>query len=242
MRDIISSYSGALCRVICRDLQSDGTGFFVRQNGVLLTCNHVISRFTIDPQARIRLEYSQDIQIETALRTYPASIAHDQNSTHPIFEDYAILKIDVDGMKCLPLGDYHEVEPGDNVLVLGYPFAVSYLCATLGMISAKHRSPSHINEIVNLDMIQVDGSVNMGNSGGPLVGLDSSSVVGIVSVRLGSIQRNIQNLKAIPEVRESAIFSEIVNALEGIHTYINPGIGQAVSIGYAKAELDRLGI
>lgn len=159
MRDIISSYRDAICRVKCSDLQSTGTGFFVRRDGVLLTCCHVVSRFAIDPQARIRLEYSQNIQIETTRDTYPAIITHAQNSTHPIFEDYAILKIDVDGMKCLTLGDYNLAEPGDKVLILGYPFGLSYPCATLGMISAKHRSPSHINRIANLDMIQIDGSV-----------------------------------------------------------------------------------
>jgi S1-C subfamily serine protease len=91
--------------------------------------------------------------------------------------------------------------------------------------------------IVNLDMIQIDGSVNMGNSGGPLIHMDSSSVVGIVSVRMGSIERDIQNLKAMPEVAESRVFAEIVSALERIDTYLNPGIGQAVSIDYAHNEL-----
>lgn len=237
MRDIISSYKDAVCRVTCPDLKLAGTGFFVRPDGVLLTCCHVISRFTTDLQGRIRLEYSQNIQVETTFGTYPASIIHDQNSTHPIFEDYAILRIDMEGMQCLPVEDYGRVEPGDRVLIAGYPLGVSYLCATLGMVSAKHRSPSHINMIVNLDMIQIDGSVNMGNSGGPLIHMDSSSVVGIVSVRMGSIERDIQNLKAMPEVAESRVFAEIVSALERIDTYLNPGIGQAVSIDYAHNEL-----
>ena len=43
-------------------------------------------------------------------------------------------------------------------------------------------------------------------------------------------------------LEESRVLSEIVAALEGIHTYLNPGIGQAVSIEYAKRELDRLRI
>lgn len=242
MRDVISSYKDAICRVRCSDLESAGTGFFVRPDGVLLTCCHVISRFMPDPQPGIPVEYCQDIRVETTLGTYPASIVHDQNSTHPIFEDYAILRIDAEGRQCLPVGDYGRLEPGDRVLIAGYPLGVSYLCATSGMISAKHRSPSHINGMVNLDMIQVDGSVNMGNSGGPLIHVDSSSVVGIVSVRVGSIERNIQNLKAMPEVAENHILTEIFNALEGIHTYLNPGIGQAVSIDYARAELATLNL
>lgn len=242
MRDIVSSYRNAICRVACFDLGSAGTGFFVRPDGILLTCCHVISRFTTDPQGRIRLEYSQDIQIKTTFGTYPASIVHDRNSTHPIFEDYTILKIVAKGVRCLPLGNYDHAEPGDKVLIVGYPLGVSYLCATSGMISAKHRSPSHMNALVNLNMVQIDGSVNVGNSGGPLVHVDSSSVVGIVSLRVGSIERNIQNLKAMPEVAESRVFTEVVNALEGIHTYLNPGIGQAVSIDYAHRELTALGI
>lgn len=242
MRDIISSSRNAICRVTCFDFKSAGTGFFVRPNGILLTCCHVISRFTTDPEGRIRLEYSQDIQIETTCGTYPASIVHEQDSTHPVFEDYAILKIEAEGVQCLLLGNYDRAEPGDKVMIVGYPLGVSYHCATSGMISAKHRSPSHMNAIANLDMIQIDGSVNVGNSGGPLVHVASSSVVGIVSLRVGSIERNIQNLKAMPEVAESRVFAEIVNALEGIHTYLNPGIGQAVSIDYVRRELAALGI
>jgi len=204
MRNTVSSCQGAVCRVICRDLDSVGTGFFVRENGVLLTCCHVVSRFTIDAQAQIRLEYSQDIRVETRTGAYRASVIHDQNSTHPVFEDYAILTIDAKDTECLPLGDYTRVESGDKALIVGYPLGAAYLCATLGMISAKHRSPSHINAIVDLDLIQVDRSVNIGNSGSPLFHVDSSSVVSIVSVRLGSIERNIQNLKAIREVRRES--------------------------------------
>lgn len=243
MRDIVSSYRNAICRVACFDLGSAGTGFFVRPDGILLTCCHVISHYPPNAQPGILVEYSQDIRIETASGTYPASIVHDWNSTHPIFEDYAILKIEAKGVQCLPLGNYDHTEPGDKVLILGYPLEYPYLCATSGMISAKHRSPSHIiGGTVYLDMLQIDGSVNVGNSGGPLVHTDSSSVVGIVSLRVGSIKRNIQNLKAMPEVAESPALTEVVNALEGIHRYLNPGIGQAVSIDYARRELTALGI
>ena len=241
MRDVISSYRGAVCRVTCSDLKSAGTAFFVRPDGVLLTCCHVISRFSIDLQPGIPVEYSRDIRIETPLGTYPASIIHDRNSTHPIFEDYAILRIDVNDMQCLPVGDCGRVKPGDKVVMLGYPLyheGLTHLSATSGMISAKHRSPSHIDARVNLDMIQIDGSVNMGNSGGPLIHVGSSSVAGIVSVRMGSIERNIQNLEAMPfadifNPAQNYILTEMVTALEGIHTYLNPGIGQAVSIDYA---------
>lgn len=242
MRNTISSYGNAICRVACFDLGSAGTGFFIRPDGILLTCCHVILRSTTDPQGGIRLEYSQDIRIETASGTYPASIVHDWNSTHPIFEDYAILKIEAKGVQCLSLGNYDHAEPGDRVLIVGYPLEYPYLCATSGMISAKHRSPSYMNATVNLDMIQIDGSVNLGNSGGPLLHMDSARAVGIVSLRVGSIERSIQNLKAMPEVAESPALTEVVNALEGIHRYLNPGIGQAVSIDYARRELTALGI
>lgn len=247
MRDIISAQRDAICRVKCVDLQKTGTGFFVRPNGILLTCWHVISRFAIDPQPGIPIEYSRHIQIETTLGTYPASIISDQNSTHPLFEDYCVLKIDVEDMRCLPVGDYGRVEPGDSVLIVGYPLGTSYLCATSGMISAKHRSPSYIDSIVNLDMIQIDGSVNLGNSGGPLIHVDSSSVVGIVSARMGNIERNIQNLEAMLfstsfDLVQNDILTELIDALRGINDYLNPGIGQAVSIAYARAELAKLNL
>lgn len=242
MQENISSWKNALCQIICQDIDSIGTGFFVREDGILLTGCHVVYRPVPDPQGLIRVQYSQNIRVKTATGSYPASVVHDQSSTHAVFEDYAVLRISDGSTDYLQLGDYDYVEPGDKVLILGYPFGVAYPCVTSGMISSKHRSPSHVNSIVNLDMIQIDGAVNKGNSGGPLIHVDSSSVVGIVLVRLGGIDTNIDSLKNMNGVSNSPILSEIVSALEVINTYLNPGIGQAASIAYARAELDRLGI
>jgi S1-C subfamily serine protease len=239
-RSLITLFRDSVVRVKAssNNIVRKGTGFFVSADGTLLTCNHVVSYFQPDEKGHITLNYFPRIEIETKQRgVLPAKIIHDLNSTHPVFEDYAILKADISSITPLRLGDHNSVQSGDDVLILGYPFGLPQLCATSGIVSAKHRSPSKFNAMVVLEQIRIDGSVNVGNSGGPLVDLYNQFVVGIVSIRLGDLSELIERLK-----RRGDTPSDLIEILETSNRYLNVGIGEAISIRYALNELRQLGI
>ena len=94
--------------------------------------------------------------------------------------DLALLKVPVgpdDGLRQLTLGDSEGLRVGQWVLAIGNPFGLTQTVSA-GIISALRRSDLRI--LPNESFIQTDASINIGNSGGPLVGADGQ-VVGITT-------------------------------------------------------------
>ncbi|MHA1544556.1 MAG: PDZ domain-containing protein, partial [Alphaproteobacteria bacterium] len=85
--------------------------------------------------------------------------------------DLAILKIEVgdEDLPVLELTDSDTIEVGDISLAIGNPFGVGQT-VTSGIVSATARTNRGISDFQFF--IQTDASVNPGNSGGALVGLD----------------------------------------------------------------------
>ena len=242
MRELIESSRHAVCRIVCRDFDRVGTGFFVRDGGVVVTCNHVVAREELAPDGLVALSYSQNIQVSSAAGTFGGRIAHSLDDLRPYFDDYAILAVDADKHPHLDLGDYAAVHVGDDVLVLGYPLGVEELTATRGMVAAKHQSPSHMNQLIYLDMLTVDAAINVGNSGGPLLDHDGK-VVGVVTLRQGSIKPWIDRLRgALRQMPDQPFYREILDLFETSNAFLNPGLGEAVSIGYVEDKLSELGL
>jgi S1-C subfamily serine protease len=75
---------------------------------------------------------------------------------------------------------------GESVAALGFPLGLP-LTVTKGSVSGLGRSVP-IDEINRRQMVQTDAAVNPGNSGGPLLSIDTGDVVGLVD--LGTTQAN----------------------------------------------------
>lgn len=94
--------------------------------------------------------------------------------------------------------------------------------------------------------IWLDGSINFGNSGGPVVSLESQRVVGVISNRAGGLSdhllESIRFLRAFPGVglayttggKTVDFVKVIAQSLESLHSLGNMGIGTAVEIDAAK--------
>jgi serine protease DegQ len=80
--------------------------------------------------------------------------------------DLAILKIDLDKLPVIVLGNSEGAQVGDQVLAIGNPFGVGQT-VTSGIVSALGRNQLGINTFENF--IQTDAAINPGNSGGALV-------------------------------------------------------------------------
>jgi len=145
-----------------RDARSMGSGFFISDDGYILTNNHVIDKAD---EILVRLIDRREYEA-TVVGTDPQS-------------DLALLKIDAKGMPFLKLADSDKTKVGEWVLAIGSPFGLDY-SVSAGIISAIGRSiPSDGNQNY-VPFIQTDVAINPGNSGGPLFNLDGE-VVGINS-------------------------------------------------------------
>ena len=142
---------------------ASGTGFFITEDGYILTNHHVISGAST---VKVTLYNGE---------TYDAKVIGSD-------EDYdiAVLKIDVTGATPVVLGDSSKVAIGESVAAVGNPLGELTFSMSEGIVSC-------VNRAINVDgtpfnMIQVDCSINPGNSGGPLMNL-YGEVVGIVSAK-----------------------------------------------------------
>ena len=126
-----------------------GSGVIVSQSGYILTNNHVV-------------EGADEIEVilNDGRHTQAKVIGTDQDS------DLAVLKINLDKLPSIVLGNSDAIQVGDQVLAIGNPFGVGQT-VTGGIVSALGRNQLGINTFENF--IQTDAAINPGNSGGALV-------------------------------------------------------------------------
>jgi serine protease Do len=83
------------------------------------------------------------------------------------------------GAKVAPMADSRTMEVGDEVIVVGAPYGLSYSLSA-GLISA-HWPPNTVYKTMPLaEFFQTTATINTGNSGGPMFNM-KGEVVGIVS-------------------------------------------------------------
>ncbi len=80
--------------------------------------------------------------------------------------DLAVLKITLDNLPVIAIGDSNILRVGDVVLAIGNPFDFGQT-VTQGIVSAKGRKRMGITTFE--DFIQTDADINPGNSGGALI-------------------------------------------------------------------------
>ena len=135
-----------------------GSGVIVRNDGYILTNNHVVEGASI-----LEVELSDD-------RKFDAKVIGTDVRT-----DLAILKIEATGLVAALLGNSADMEVGDWVIAIGSPFGLTQT-VTAGIVSATNRSDQGITMYDNF--IQTDAAINPGNSGGPLLNM-RGEVIGI---------------------------------------------------------------
>jgi Do/DeqQ family serine protease len=126
-----------------------GSGVIVSASGYILTNNHVV-----ESADEIEVVLNDGRQAKAKI------IGTDPDS------DLALLKIDLDRLPVIVLGNSDTLQVGDQVLAIGNPFGVGQT-VTGGIVSALGRNQLGINTFENF--IQTDAAINPGNSGGALV-------------------------------------------------------------------------
>ena len=134
-----------------------GSGVIIRQDGYVLTNNHVVGQAD---EIKVTLNDKREFQGKVVGRDS--------------FTDLALVKIEATGLPIAQLGTSKNLRPGDWAIAIGSPLGLDH-SVTMGIISALGRSLSDINSV---DFIQTDAAINPGNSGGPLLNI-RGEVIGL---------------------------------------------------------------
>lgn len=199
---------------IQRENTSMGSGFIISDDGLVVTNQHVVGN---NPT---------EILISTMDgSTYKAELLGSDELT-----DIALLRIQSDEpFPFIEFSDSDNVRVGEWAIALGNPFGLfedGQPTVTVGVVSARNRDfrPDPSNPRVYIDMIQTDASINMGNSGGPLLNSEGD-VIGINTfIYTGGTGGGFVGLGfAIPSNRIDRIISQLLSSGSVVLDY-NPGM------------------
>jgi 2-alkenal reductase len=167
-----------------------GSGFFISDQGYILTNNHVV-----EGTKEVNIILSDGTQ-ETA-----AIVGTD------LYSDLAVLKTEGNAPAVAALGNSDLLNPGESVIAIGSPLGNFKNTVTVGVVSATGRTIDTGKGYQIEDLIQTDAAINHGNSGGPLVNL-AGEVIGINTL----VVRNTQS----GDVAEGLGFAIPVNTARAV--------------------------
>jgi len=201
-----------------------GTGFFMSNNGYIITNKHVVTRTDVNY-----------LVVTSDGKEYAGSVL----ARDPLY-DIAIMKVEGGGFTPAKLGDSDKVRIGQTVLAIGNVLGEFRNTVTRGIISGVGRSLTAsgggLTETIE-GAIQTDASINPGNSGGPLINL-KNEVIGVNT----AINRSGEALGfAIPinKVRQAFnIFlkhGQIIRTFLGVrYIMLNRAVAQKYQLSYDK--------
>jgi len=181
--------SGVAAISFYKDSEKIGSGSAFLCKNKIISNNHVFHpegrNFPLDVNVKIKIADSEFSFQYNKLSDY-IIVGSDTSSS-----DYIVLDIKNEvffkDKFQFDLGTHEDVKIGDKILVEGYPFEHENLTSHIGYVSAKY-----INSSINI--IQLDASVNNGNSGGPLIETESLKVVGIITRKATGLVRQFDEL------------------------------------------------
>jgi uncharacterized tellurite resistance protein B-like protein len=171
-----------------------GSGFFITPNGYIITNEHVVE------DAQTVLVRSKDALSKAKVIKLDAD------------EDLCLLKIDCPDHPCVAI-NFSPVRIGQDVFTLGFPspedlgFSIKLTKGCVSAISGERDDPR---------FLQMDATIQGGNSGGPLFCKDSGNLLGINTAGMDAVE--FQNVNyAIKSERLGHFIEEHPSVLELIN-------------------------
>jgi len=242
-----------------RECLGSGTAFLVK--GGIVTNSHILRSIPFDTFV-IRFGNGKNNDFENEIRLSSENcmdaIVAESSENEKDFVFFSISKPEFNGRHIFELSDSSSLSVGEQILFMGYPFGSPYLTAHIGYVSSLHQNNG-------VEVIQIDGSVNSGNSGGPLIDLKTGKVAGIVTraetgllreqfdrllqalkdnkrilqrQQQGGVRMSIGGIDPIGAIRDSQVSMEQI--VIQLRRSANVGIGFAFSVQYVKDEISRL--
>ena len=179
-----------------------GSGFIYREDGYIVTNNHVAAPAINGGKLTVYLEDKTSFEAKLVGR----------NASY----DLAVLKIDATGLKPVNIGDSSAINVGDLTVAFGSPLGLTGT-VTSGIVSAINRpvTAGGADDQSFISAIQTDAAINPGNSGGPLVN-GQGQVIGvnsaIATLGNGTQSGSIGLGFAIPINQAQRVISEIIES------------------------------
>lgn len=152
-----------------------GTGTIISENGYILTNEHVSGA-----------KYSSCYVTLENGNVYNGNVVWADSDL-----DVAIIKINMQGLKSITLGNSDSIKIAQKVYAIGNPIGVEFQrTVTGGIISGIDRTikmEENNKKIYMEDLIQTDATINPGNSGGPLIN-ENGEMLAINSVKITSAE------------------------------------------------------
>jgi serine protease Do len=214
-----------------------GTGFIIREDGLIITNNHVIDGADV---IQVQLTEGSEKEFKAEL------IGRDART------DIALIKISSkQKFPVAPLGNSAEVQVGEWVAAFGNPYGHGHTM-TKGIISAKGRE---IGELNRFPFLQTDASINPGNSGGPLVN-SKGLVIGVNSaidaraqgigfaIPIDDVKNVIKDLESNGRVRQGfvGVGLDELNPRAAAHLGIKRDEGVIITQVVVDSPADKAGI
>jgi V8-like Glu-specific endopeptidase len=255
--DVFKIYESGVAQVILeqqRQRLTAGTAFLVP--GGIVTNSHVIRT----PGAEVLcLRFSKMKEgelIRISLENVIKNIRYesDQENWDVVFISHN--EPEFDGRYRFTFTKTQSLQVGQHVTFIGYPFQMEHITCHSGYISS-------FFEKNGVSVIQIDGSINGGNSGGPLIDLSSGLVAGIVTrahigfiaeqfdFLLSTLRKNVEVLESQKSILRIGNIDPIYavkasqNAMLQIATSLrvsaNVGIGFAYDSVHIRNAIEELG-
>jgi S1-C subfamily serine protease len=193
--------------VVKRPSRNGGSGVVIRATGFILTNDHVVAG--VD---QVEVIFSNGERVPGAVW------ARDEVG------DLAIVKVKVAwALPAAEFGDSRKAKVGQPVLALGNALGLSLdngePAATFGILSATHRYQG--GSRVYGDALQFDASVNPGNSGGGLFGMDGRllGITGRISIR-GTVSKSVGVGFAVPAHQIQLGLKELLAGRDIVHGFL----------------------
>jgi serine protease Do len=138
------------------EVLGQASGFFVSPDGYLMTNSHVVQNAD---EIIVMMRDGRELTAKM--------VGQDPNT------DIAIIKVEGQDFPYLEFGNSDDLEIGEWAIAVGSPFGLQ-ASLTVGVVSAKGRNNLDLANVE--DFIQTDAAINRGNSGGPLLDIDSKVV------------------------------------------------------------------
>jgi S1-C subfamily serine protease len=222
----VRKVSPSIAKLYCFDAKGDltntATGFLYAKKNMLVTCNHVVQG-----SDRIACRFPGDSD-----ETFHTTKVVLNDTEH----DLALLKVDVNRAPLTPFVKKpgNDVCSGMSVLFSGYPLNLETLTTHQGILSAITK------DAVGMTTYLIDGTVNSGNSGCPLM-TSTGEVIGVVNAKRRERADLLTKVEQMTLGAVSLHGIDIVEIYQALISNVQLGIGYAVPASYIPTHKEELG-